>query len=75
MLEKALPAVTHDGFPSASIALCLALCSGCPSGQSFVDVLCPTSGYMEFPNPSKELIRNTVAYVDEAWKCAEEMSG
>ena len=29
--------MTHDGFPSASIALCLALCSGCPSGQSFVD--------------------------------------
>ena len=45
-----------------------AMAAGC--GHRFI--LCPSSGYMEWPDPPDRLIENLLTYIEEGVRCAEE---
>jgi uroporphyrinogen-III decarboxylase len=43
------------------------------SGRRFI--LCPSSGYMECPEPDARLIENLLTFIEEGVRCAEEHRG
>ncbi len=66
---------THDLMTAAPERIRALVREAMAAGRGRRFILCPSSGYMEVPQPSERNIENLLAYLDEADRCAKEQAG
>jgi len=65
---------THDLMTVTQERICELVHKAIDAGRGRRFILCPSSGYMEWPNPEQRLIENLITFVQEGVRYAEKQS-
>ena len=66
---------THELMTATRERMCDLIYEAIQAGGGRRFILCPSSGYMEWPYPEDRLIENLLLFVREGVRCAEQHRG
>lgn len=65
---------THDIMTASPERMREIVREAMEAGRGRRFILCPSSGYMEVPEPDERMIRNLLIYIEEGVRCAEDQA-